>query len=169
MVYRQSFRELWWLDAGLWPTSTYIGILTIITNPVDGDFWSIVRGKLHPKLKLSMCRALSQSYINSFMKNYMTILKNLSEELNNSMILVGQMVLELLIKAIFCKLLSIAQKLFGQNLMPFLSFSDNLLQYANIIFQKVLIILRYRTCTIPQNMLNFGLGCSSPFTYTIQV
>ena len=111
-----------------------IGILTIITNPVGGDFWSIVRGKLHPKLKLSMCRALSQSYINSFMKYYMTILKNLSEELKNSIILVGQVVLELLIKIIFCKLWSIAQKLFGQNFNASFEFLRQFTSVCLILF-----------------------------------
>ena len=63
------------------------------------------------------------------------------------MCLIGQAVLELLIKTIFCMFWSKNSKtaLPTKNLMPFLSFSDNLLGDAYIPFKKVLIILRLST------------------------
>ena len=84
--------------------------------------------------------------------------KKFSEPLQNGItILESQAVLdlELAIKTIFCPILTNNWRIAwpSQILMPFLSFSDNFLQYTYIIYQKnVLIILRHtnmpKTCSI---------------------
>ena len=71
---------------------------------------------------------------------------------------VSQMVLELLIRTIFCTFWSITQPFSPlQILVSFLRFSYNSLVVNHIIFQRVLIILRL--CT---KHAQLWLGCSSP-------
>ena len=112
--------------------------------------------ELHIKPKFSMCFVPCLKIINTVWKTNIRIQKqNVSETQSGIKILIGQAVLELLIKTTFCMCWSITQEL--QMYWNFVvEFLRHLLEAAYIIFRNIVDNFEtgYKT-------VNFGLKCSS--------